>query len=177
MSGKKESELSLSLTVTAASESGPRAYAMAGISAADIDVAELTPSVPGYVTGRQTTVRGAIEPLAQAYFFDAAESDDTLMEKYFSDPDSLTEAEIMNAIRISTINMSITPILCGSAFWGGLLDWVRERLAGEGMINPDDLDLLQLIDEPKEIVETIFRFYETRGFDTLPEEREQLLNL
>jgi elongation factor G len=35
------------------------------------------------------------------------------MEKYFSDPDSLTEAEIMNAIRKSTINMSITPILCG----------------------------------------------------------------
>ena len=45
-----------------------------------------------------------------------AESDDKLMEKYFADPDSLTEAEIMNAIRISTINMSITPILCGSAF-------------------------------------------------------------
>jgi elongation factor G len=45
-----------------------------------------------------------------------AESDDKLMEKYFSDPDSLTEAEIMNAIRISTINMSITPVLCGSAF-------------------------------------------------------------
>ncbi|MCB0791065.1 MAG: elongation factor G [Flavobacteriales bacterium] len=45
-----------------------------------------------------------------------AESDDSLMEKYFADPDSLTEAEIMNAIRKSTINMSITPILCGSAF-------------------------------------------------------------
>ena len=45
-----------------------------------------------------------------------AESDDSLMEKYFSDPDSLTEGEIMKAIRISTINMSITPILCGSAF-------------------------------------------------------------
>ena len=45
-----------------------------------------------------------------------AESDDKLMEKYFADPDSLTEAEIMNAVRISTINMSITPILCGSAF-------------------------------------------------------------
>jgi hypothetical protein len=50
----------------------------AGLGLADIDVAELTPSVPGYVIGRQTTVRGAIEPLAQAYFFDAAESDDTL---------------------------------------------------------------------------------------------------
>ena len=45
-----------------------------------------------------------------------AESDDTLMEKYFNDPDSLTEAEIMNAIRKSAISMSITPILCGSAF-------------------------------------------------------------
>ncbi len=45
-----------------------------------------------------------------------AESSDTLMEKYFSDPDSLTEAEVMEAIRKSTINMSITPILCGSAF-------------------------------------------------------------
>jgi elongation factor G len=45
-----------------------------------------------------------------------AESDDTLMEKYFNDPNSLTEAEIMNAIRISTINMSITPVLCGSSF-------------------------------------------------------------
>ncbi len=45
-----------------------------------------------------------------------AESSDTLMEKYFSDPDSLTEAEVMDAVRKSTINMSITPILCGSAF-------------------------------------------------------------
>jgi elongation factor G len=45
-----------------------------------------------------------------------AESNDTLMEKYFADPDSLTEAEIMEAIRKSTISMSITPILCGSAF-------------------------------------------------------------
>jgi hypothetical protein len=34
--------------------------------------------VPGYVIGRQTTVRGAIEPLARAYFFDAVESDDAL---------------------------------------------------------------------------------------------------
>ena len=45
-----------------------------------------------------------------------AESDDKLMEKYFADPNSLTEAEVMAAIRKSTINMSITPILCGSAF-------------------------------------------------------------
>ena len=45
-----------------------------------------------------------------------AESDDSLMEKFFNDSNSLTEAEIMNAIRKSTISMSITPVLCGSSF-------------------------------------------------------------
>lgn len=68
-------------------------------------------------------------------------------------------------------------ILCGRVFWSGLFEWVSNRLIGEGMINPEDINLLQLIDEPEEIVETIFRFYETRGFEALPEEREQLLNL
>ena len=46
----------------------------------------------------------------------AAEQDDTLMEKYFEDPDSLTEEEIVEAIRKATIAMQITPLLCGSAF-------------------------------------------------------------
>ena len=46
----------------------------------------------------------------------AAEQDDTLMEKYFEDPDSLTEEEIVEAIRKATIAMEITPLLCGSAF-------------------------------------------------------------
>ncbi|GGX97232.1 LOG family protein [Vogesella alkaliphila] len=68
-------------------------------------------------------------------------------------------------------------ILCGVEFWSGLLDWVRQRLIGDGLINAEDLDLLQLIDDPQQIVETIFTFYETRGFEALPEEREQLLNL
>ena len=46
----------------------------------------------------------------------AAEQDDTLMEKYFEDPNSLTEEEIIEAIRKATIGMQITPLLCGSAF-------------------------------------------------------------
>ena len=45
-----------------------------------------------------------------------AESDEGLMEKYFSDPNSITEAEMLSAIRKSTLKMSIVPILCGSAF-------------------------------------------------------------
>ena len=45
-----------------------------------------------------------------------AESDEVLMEKYFEDPDSITKSEIENAIRTATLSMSITPMLCGSAF-------------------------------------------------------------
>ena len=49
-------------------------------------------------------------------FESVAEQDDTLMKKYFEDPDSLTEEEIHAAIRKATIAMEITPLLCGSAF-------------------------------------------------------------
>jgi len=46
----------------------------------------------------------------------AAEQDDTLMEKYFEDPDSITEAEMLAAIRKATVAMTMTPMMCGSAF-------------------------------------------------------------
>jgi elongation factor G len=45
-----------------------------------------------------------------------AEYDDTLMEKFFDDPDSISREEIMEAVRRATIDMTITPVLCGSAF-------------------------------------------------------------
>jgi elongation factor G len=45
-----------------------------------------------------------------------AESDEKLMEKFFENPDAITVEEVMAAIRTSTINMSIVPLLCGSAF-------------------------------------------------------------
>jgi len=45
-----------------------------------------------------------------------AEYDDNLMEKFFEDPNSITEDEIHIAVRKATIDMSIVPMLCGSAF-------------------------------------------------------------
>ena len=45
------------------------------------------------------------------------------------------------------------------------------------MIDADDLDLMQIIDEPEAIVEAIFHFYENRGFQPTREEREKMLNL
>ncbi len=46
----------------------------------------------------------------------AAEFDDALMEKFFEDPDSLTEEEIIAALRKGTISMQIVPACCGSSF-------------------------------------------------------------
>ena len=46
----------------------------------------------------------------------AAECDDTLMEKYFEDPESVTKEEIIAAIRKGTIAMKIVPATCGSSY-------------------------------------------------------------
>jgi len=45
-----------------------------------------------------------------------AEESDELFEKFMDDPHSITEEEMINVIRTATLNMSITPVMCGSAF-------------------------------------------------------------
>jgi elongation factor G len=45
-----------------------------------------------------------------------AEYDDTLMEKFFDDPNSISEDEIHEAVRKATIDLSIVPMMCGSSF-------------------------------------------------------------
>ena len=46
----------------------------------------------------------------------AAEQDEALMEKFFEDPDSITEDELIAAIRKGTLNLSLVPMTCGSSF-------------------------------------------------------------
>ncbi len=46
----------------------------------------------------------------------AAEYDENLMEKFFEDPDSITEEEVIAALRAATIDMAIVPACCGSSF-------------------------------------------------------------
>ncbi len=87
--------------------------------------------------------------------------------------------ELMEALTLVQTGKTrrIPIILVHSGFWAGLVDWLRDRLVGEGMVSPEDLDLLQVIDDPKEVVDAIFRHYETRGFEPSAQEREILLNL
>ena len=46
----------------------------------------------------------------------AANYDDTLMEKYLEDPSTITEEEIIAALRKGTVNMELTPVCCGSSY-------------------------------------------------------------
>ena len=56
----------------------------------------------------------------------AAEFDESLMEKYFEDENSLTESEILSALRQATISGKVVPMMCGSAFKNkGVQGYVR----------------------------------------------------
>jgi uncharacterized protein (TIGR00730 family) len=68
-------------------------------------------------------------------------------------------------------------ILVHSPFWAGLIDWFRQTLVVEKVISPEDMDLIQIIDEPQQVVDAIFKHYETRGFALSPAEREMQLSL
>ncbi|NWG87336.1 MAG: TIGR00730 family Rossman fold protein [Hydrogenophilaceae bacterium] len=84
--------------------------------------------------------------------------------------------EVLTLVQTGKIQR-IPIILVGKAFWQGLMGWVKDTLALEGMIDPADIDLIQTIDEPDEVVDAIFQHYETRQFVSPAKDQEILLNL
>ena len=68
-------------------------------------------------------------------------------------------------------------VLVHGPFWRGLVDWFRETMVAEKMIEPANLGLIQIIDEPQAVVDAIFKHYESRGFEPSPTEREIQLDL
>ncbi len=91
--------------------------------------------IPADILDEATQLR---EELLEA----VAEFDDTLMEKYFEDPESLTEREILDALREATIAGKVVPMMCGSAFKNkgvqAMLDMVMEIL-------PSPLDIEAIV--------------------------------
>jgi len=53
-------------------------------------------------------------------------------------------------------------VLFGRKYWSGLADWLKERVAGEGKISPEDLNLFLVTDEPKEALGWIMDARERR---------------
>lgn len=84
--------------------------------------------------------------------------------------------EVLTLIQ-TRMGRRIPVILVDSGFWKGLLDWIREQLLGNGLISPEDLELIQVIDDPTQAVEAIFDFYQSRGFVPTADESESLLYL
>ena len=90
-----------------------------------------------------------------------------------------TMDELMEALTLVQTGKTrrIPIILVHEPFWRGLVDWLRSALVDEKMISPEDMDLIQIIDEPDRIVEAIFNHYEKRTFEPSAAEREAQLNL
>ncbi|BAU56649.1 TIGR00730 family Rossman fold protein [Halorhodospira halochloris] len=85
-------------------------------------------------------------------------------------------AEILTLVQTGK-TPKIPIILVHRPFWEKLIDWFKENLVAEGAIDQEDMELFQVIDEPREVVEAIFTFYEDRGFEPSSREREILLDL
>ena len=90
-----------------------------------------------------------------------AEYDENLLEKYFEDPDSITEDEVHNALRAATQDISIIPMICGSAFKNKgvqfLLDAVcrylpspedKDAIIGTKPNSEDEISRLPKVSEP-----------------------------
>ena len=64
--------------------------------------------------------------------------------------------EVMTLIQTKRVK-PFPIILVGSDYWSGLLDWLKAQLHDKGKISPRDMDIVQLIDDPEEVVETVKR--------------------
>jgi len=85
-------------------------------------------------------------------------------------------AEILTLIQTGKTRR-IPVILVDRAFWSGLLEWMRETMCQAGTISPSDLEMLQICEEPQEVVDAIFAHYESRSIRPSRSEQEILLEL
>lgn len=85
-------------------------------------------------------------------------------------------AEILTLVQTGKTRR-IPIILVDSPFWKGLLDWFRETLIPVGTISAEDMNLITLLDDPQDVVNAIFDYYEHKSFEPSEKEQEKLLEL
>jgi elongation factor G len=74
-----------------------------------------------------------------------AEYDDKLMEKFFDDPDTITEEEMHEAIRKATVDLSIVPMMCGSSFKNKGVQTALDAVC-RYLPSPVDIDAVEGVD-------------------------------
>ncbi|WP_455202725.1 LOG family protein [Kaarinaea lacus] len=85
-------------------------------------------------------------------------------------------AEILTLVQTGKTRR-IPIILVHSPFWEGFIKWLKESPLVEQMIDPEDLNLFHVLDDPDDVVKAIFKHYEQRGFEPSEEEQQIMLDL
>jgi uncharacterized protein (TIGR00730 family) len=84
-----------------------------------------------------------------------------IMPGGFGTMDELFEA--LNLVQTDKID-HFPIVLYSTSYWRGLLEWIRERMLGEGCISPADLDLIKLVDDPTEAARIVIDNSREHGF-------------
>jgi len=82
-------------------------------------------------------------------------------------------AEILTLVQTGK-SRKVPIILMGTEFWEGLIEWFKDSLLTTGTISAKDLDLIQIIDDPQEVVDAIFDHYEGVDMDLIAGENNTL---
>jgi len=85
-------------------------------------------------------------------------------------------AEILTLVQTGK-SRRVPIVLVERAFWNGLLGWMQDRMAGEGMIATEDLNLLKIVEEPEEVLPAILGHYDKRGYAPSKEEDDLMFEL
>jgi len=81
-------------------------------------------------------------------------------------------AEVLTLVQTGK-SRSVPVVMFGSHFWQGLLDWFRFTLLPMGLIAEHDLDIMRIVDEPKDALDAVYEFYEKReGTSPIPPKEE-----
>ena len=81
-------------------------------------------------------------------------------------------AEVLTLVQTGK-SRSVPVVMFGSHFWKGLLDWFRVTLLPMGLIAEHDLDIMRIVDEPKDALDAVYEFYEKReGTSPIPPKEE-----
>jgi uncharacterized protein (TIGR00730 family) len=85
-------------------------------------------------------------------------------------------AEILTLVQTGKTK-KIPIILFGTEFWAGFLNWCETTLVEVGTISADDMNLIQVTDDPQFVVDAIFDFYEGVDLDSIIEDSQLMMDL
>ena len=85
-------------------------------------------------------------------------------------------AEIL-ALTQTRKTRTVPVVLVNKAFWTPLIDWFKNTLVTEKMIDAKDVDLFEIVDTPEEVVSYMKEYFENHSIDPTPRELEVMRNL